>query len=87
MRTLMSSYGSFYATLWKLHQIFENVWLEMRFTWAGLLDWGEKVHGPFLKKQHQEKDHSKNSICRYIADLLTFMVNWSIIEEKDCKDT
>ena len=82
MRTLMSSYGSFYAILWKLHQIFEPVWTEMGYTWVGLLDWAEKVHGPFLKKQHQEKDHSKNSIRRYIGDLLTFMVDWSVLERR-----
>ena len=82
MRTLMSSYGSFYAILWKLHQIFETVWFEMGFTWEGLLDWAEKVHGPFLKKQHQEKYHSKNSIRRNIGDFLTFIVDWSILERR-----
>ena len=79
-RTISSGYASFYAILWKLHQIFENVWSEMDYSWQGLLDWAEKVHGPFLKKQHQEKDHSKNSIRRYVCDLLTFMVDWSILE-------
>ena len=63
MRTLMSSYGSFYAILWKLHQIFETVWLEMGFTWTGLLDWAEKVwtlpekaapRKRSLKELHQE---------------------------------
>ena len=52
----------------------------MDYSWQGLLDWAEKVHGPFLKKQHQEKDHSKNSIRRYVCDLLTYMVDWSILE-------
>ena len=37
---------------------------------------------PFLKKQHQEKDHSTNSIHRYILEVLNFTVDWSILDRK-----
>lgn len=82
MRTLLTNYSSFYAILWKFHQIFENVWGEMHESWDGFMDWVESVHVPFLKKQHQEKDHSKHSIRRFIMEVLSYTLDWSILERR-----
>ena len=82
IRTLMTNYASFYAILWKLYQIFDTVWNEMGYDWEGFLEWVESVHTPFLKKQHQERDHSKLSIRRYITDLLNFVVDWSLVDRR-----
>ena len=46
------------------------------------MSWMERVHIPFLMKQHKEKDHAKLSIRRYINGLLDFMVDWSILERR-----
>ena len=82
IRTIMTNYASFYAILWKLHQIFEDVWSELGYDWDGFLDWVEKNHAPFLKKQHQERDHSKLSIRRFITELMNFVLDWPLIERR-----
>ena len=82
MRNLLTNYESFYAILWKFHQIFQPVWEEMGESWAQFLDWVENVHAPFLKKQHREKDHSKHSIRRYICEVLGFTQDWNILERR-----
>ena len=47
------------------------------------MNWLERVHVPFLMKQHQEKDHAKNSIKRYFNDLFNnFMVTWTVLERR-----
>ena len=66
----------------KLHSIFESVWLEMGYSWEDALKWASDVHAPFLKSQHQEKDHSKNSIRRYIMDLLNLIMDWPLLERR-----
>ena len=82
IRSIITNYSSFYAILWKLNQIFEDVWSELGYDWDGFLDWVEKNHAPFLKKQHQERDHSKLSIRRYITDLMNFVLDWPLIERR-----
>jgi hypothetical protein len=42
----------------------------------------ERVHIPFMKRQHQEKDHAKHSIRRYVTDLFNFTLDWSIVERR-----
>ena len=81
-RTFLTNYAPFYAILWKLADIFGMVWEETGHSWDGFLEWVDNVHAPFLKKQHQEKDHSKHSIRRYINDLLNFICDWSIVERR-----
>ena len=44
--------------------------------------WLERVHIPFLMRQHQEKDHAKHSIRRYMNALLAFMLDWTIMERR-----
>ena len=44
--------------------------------------WMERVHIPFMKRQHQEKDHAKHSIRRYVTDLFNFTLDWSIVERR-----
>ena len=44
--------------------------------------WLETVHVPFLMRQHQEKDHAKHSIRRYINDFLNFTLDWSVLERR-----
>ena len=46
------------------------------------MSWMERVHIPFLKRQHQEGDHSKISIKKYVAELLHFIGDWSIVERR-----
>ena len=82
IRTITTNYSSFYAILWKLHQIFESVWTELGYDWDGFLDWVEKNHAPFLKKQHQERDHSKLSIRRFITELLNFVLDWPLLDRR-----
>jgi hypothetical protein len=82
IRTLCTNYGSFYAILWKIHQDFQPVWEEMEASWAGFLNWSETVHAPFLLRQHQEKDHSKHSIRRYILDVLSYVLMWSMMDRR-----
>ena len=81
-RTLGTNYASFYAILWKVYQVFGSVWEEMDASWQGFLTWMETVHAPFLVQQHQEKDHSKHSIRRYILDILNYTLLWSILERR-----
>ena len=76
MRTLSTNYSSFLAILWKFHGVFEEVWTEMGASWEGFLLWLETTFCPFLIKQHQERDHAKHSIRRYVLDLLNFMLVW-----------
>ena len=82
IRTLGTNYSSFFAILWKFHQIFQPVWEEMDASWDGFMDWTETVFAPFLIKQHQEKDHSKHSIRRYVNDVLSFILLWSILDRR-----
>ena len=49
-RTLLTNYASFYAILWKVFTVFEEVWAEDDHSWVGFVEWVEKVHAPFLKK-------------------------------------
>ena len=81
-RTLGTNYSSFYAIVWKFHEDFQDVWEELGMSWDGFLDWVENSHAPFLQKQHQEKDHSKHSIRRYILEVLSFTLEWSILERR-----
>ena len=81
-RTLLTNYASFYAILWKVFTVFEEVWAEDGHSWVGFVEWVEKVHAPFLKKQHREKDHAKHSIRRYINDLFIFILDWSMIDRR-----
>ena len=47
------------------------------------MNWVDRVHVPFLMKQHQEKDHAKISIKRYFNDLFNnFMVDWTVQERR-----
>lgn len=82
IRTLSTNYSSFYAILWKIHIIFQPVWEEMDASWPGFLSWVETVHAPFLMQQHQEKDHSKHSIRRYINDVLGYVLTWSMLDRR-----
>ena len=77
-----SNYSPFYAIVWKFHEDFKDVWEEMGMSWDGFMDWVETSHAPFLQKQHQEKDHSKHSIRRYILEVLSFTLEWSILERR-----
>ena len=77
-----SNYSPFYAIVWKFHEDFKNVWEDMGMSWDGFMDWVETSHAPFLQKQHQEKDHSKHSIRRYILEVLSFTLEWSILERR-----
>ena len=81
MRTLLN-YACFIAINWKLGNIFETVWEEMGHSWQGYVDWLRNIFAPFLKKQHQEKDHSKHSIRRYIMDFISFMIDWNLVERR-----
>jgi hypothetical protein len=47
-----------------------------------MMEWMERVHIPFLKRQHQEKDHAKHSIRRYVIDLFNFTLDWALIERR-----
>ena len=78
----MTNYSSFIAILWKVHEVFDEVWEEMGYSWNGFLSWVETVLAPFLVRQHQEKDHAKHSIRRYILDLLNYMLMWTELERK-----
>ena len=82
IRTLGTNYSSFYAVLWKFHEVFHDVWDEVGASWDGFLTWVDMVHAPFLVKQHLEKDHAKHSIRRYILDLLNNMLVWSLVERR-----
>ena len=82
MRTLSTNYSSFYAILWKFHDVFHSVWNEMGSSWDEFLSWVESVHAPFLMQQHKEKDHAKHSIRRYVLDLLSLILLWSIIDRR-----
>ena len=62
--------------------MFQDVWEEMDASWPGFLAWVETVHAPFLMKQHQEKDHSKHSIRRYIMDILSYVLTWSNLDRR-----
>ena len=66
IRTLVTNYASFYACFKKLYSDYEDVMREVGCTWEGFLDWVREVHAPFIVKQHQEKDHSRNNIKRYM---------------------
>ena len=81
-RTLATNYAPFYAVLWKIHEVFGEVWVEMGASWEGFLAWVENTHAPYLIKQHLEKDHAQHSIRRYILDLLNHMIMWSILERR-----
>ena len=70
LRTLLTNYASFYAILQKISMDYEEVLKEIGFSWQGFLDWVVTVHAPFIVKQHQEKDHSRNNIKRYFNCLL-----------------
>ena len=54
--------SSFYAVLWKFHEVFQDDWDEVGASWDGLLTCVETVHAPFLVKQHLEKDHAKHTL-------------------------
>ena len=82
IRTLGTNYSYFYSILWKFHEVFADVWEEMGASWDGFLDWVKTVHAPFLVKQHLEKDHAKHSIRRYVLDLLSHILLWSLIERR-----
>ena len=82
IRTLGTNYSSFYAVLWKFHEVFHDVWDEVGASWDGFLTWVDTVHAPFLVKQHLEKDHAKHSIRRYILNLLNNMLVWSLVERR-----
>ena len=82
IRTLGTNYSYFYTILWKFHEVFEDVWEEMGASWDGFLDWVKTVHAPFLVKQHLEKDHAKHSIRRYVLDLLSHILLWSLVERR-----
>ena len=82
IRTLSTNYSSFYTLLWKFHEVFQDLWEEMDASLAGILAWVDNVHVPFLMKQHQEKDHSKHSIRRYIMDILSYILTWSILDRR-----
>lgn len=82
IRTLGTNYGSFYAIMWKIHEVFKDVWTEMDESWDGFLEWAKNVHAPFLIKQHIEKDHSRHSIRRYILALLDNIILWSLVERR-----
>ena len=82
IRTFDTNYAPFYAIVKKFSEDFSEVWDEMGLSFDGFLEWAKDVHVPFLKKQHQEKDHSTNSIRRYILEVLNFTVDWSILDRK-----
>ena len=82
MRTLLTNYASFFAINYKLYEIFRSVWEEEGYSWEGFLEWVDQVHAPFLKKQHQEKDHSKHTIRRYVHELLNYTLDWTILERR-----
>ena len=82
MRTLLTNYSSFYAILFKFHQEFEPVWDEIGASWDDFLTWMETVHAPFLVKQHQEKNHSKHSMRRYILEILNYILVWSVFDKR-----
>ena len=82
MRTLLTNYASFYAINFKLSEIFKTVWEEQGYSWDGFLEWVDQVHAPFLKKQHQEKDHSKHTIRRYVHELMNFVLEWTLLERR-----
>ena len=43
IRTIITNYSSFYAILWKLNQIFEDVCSELGYDRDGFPDWVEKT--------------------------------------------
>ena len=46
------------------------------------MNWMQKNHIPFLMQQHRERDHAQHSIRRYFNDLLTFTLDWTVLERR-----
>ena len=81
MRTILN-YAIFYSLLWKEHEVFGEVWHEMGYSWEGFMTWVEDIHAPFIVKQHQERDHAKHSIRRYVLDLLSYVQLWNVVDRR-----
>ena len=54
-RTLLTNYASFYAILWKIFTVFQDVWADDGHNWEGFMEWVDNIHAPFVKKQHGEE--------------------------------
>ena len=82
IRTLLTNYASFYDFYHKLHSDYTTVMEEFSCSWEGFMEWVTEVHVPFIVKQHQERDHSRNNIKRYFNDLFIYFGDSSIFHRR-----